>query len=206
MFYRRSCISASEGPIPLHNLHSIQPNKCHNVCSFPQLHSSRYPSSCSKGIGSQTPALKEGFAFLVFSPPSPKQSLAKCLLLFPPLHTLILAEEKIISSLLLSAHTGQMACAGALLCFPLSPNIRQSRQQDPGCIVLLPVSPSRDILLMPGPEPDLIWRYLAWKLPQKVKAMGDPRSFSWQQGGSSAVTFILRKGFPSSLWLTVLNS
>lgn len=90
-----------------------------------------YSPSCSKGTGSQTPALKEGFAFLLFS--SSKQSLARCLLLFPPLHTLILAEEKFISSLFLSAQAGQMACAGALLCFALSPSIRQSRQQDPGC-------------------------------------------------------------------------
>lgn len=146
-----------------------------------------YLHSCSQGTGSQTPVLKEGIAFLVFS--SPKQSLARCLLLFPQLYTLILAEEKFIPSLFLSAHTSLMACAGALLCCPQSPNIRQGRQQDPGCLVLLPVSPSRDILLMPGPEPDLIWRYLAWKLPLKVKAMGDPRSFSQQQSGSSAVTF-----------------
>lgn len=128
------------------------------------------PHPLRKGTGLQDPALKEGFALLVFF--SPKQSLARCLLLFPPLHMLVLAEE-FISSLFLSAHTGQMACAGVLLCFPLSPNIRQSRQQDSGCLVLLPVSPSKDILFMPGPEPELIWRYLAWKLPLKVKAMGD---------------------------------
>lgn len=137
-----------------------------------------YPHSCSKGTGSQTPALKEGFAFLVFSSPSPKQSLARCLFLFHHFNTLILAEEKFISSLFLSAHTGQMACAGALLCFPLSPSIRQRRQQDPGYLVLFPVSPSRDILLMLGPERDLVWRYLARKLLLKVKAMGDPRSSS----------------------------
>lgn len=81
-----------------------------------------YPCSCSKGTGSQTPALKEKFVFLVFSSPSPKQSLARCLLLFAPLHTLILAEKKFISSLFLSAHTGQSEERWPVRCFAvLSP-------------------------------------------------------------------------------------
>lgn len=132
------------------------------------------PHSCSKGTGLQSPALKKGFAFLVFYSHYSKQSLARCLLLFPPLHMLILAEEKIISSVFLSAHPGQMACEGPLLCFPLSPNIRQSRQQDPGCLVLLPVSQQGHFTHAWA----WVWRYLAWKLPLKVKAMGDPGSLS----------------------------
>lgn len=41
--FTREVSSASEDPIPLHNLRNTQPNKCHNVCSFPQLQGSEPP-------------------------------------------------------------------------------------------------------------------------------------------------------------------
>lgn len=91
----------------------------------------------------------------------------------------------------------------ALVCLQ---NIRQSRQpDDPGCLVLVPVSPTRDILLMPGPGHDLHWGLLPGNDLRKTK--------QWEIQGPSPGSKVEAQqwhvfsgeGPPSSLWCTVLN-
>lgn len=177
--------TADEGPIPLHNLHNTQPNKYLSVVSFPQLHdsgSSHSGKRTSKGTGSQTSCPEARFCcsglFLSFSkaepgkvsPPDPPYS--------PTYIGWALAH---LQPLPLCPCWADRLCRYLAVC-PLSPHIRQRRQQDPSCLVLLP------------PQGHLTDTW-AWSWLQ-VKAMGLPRSCSWQWGGSSAETFILRRGSP----------
>lgn len=149
--------TANEGPIPLHNLRDTQPNKCLGVVSFPQLHdggSSHSGKRTSKRTGSQTSCPEAGFCcsglFLSsskaepgqVSPPDPSASL-----------THIGRAEAHLQPLPPCLCWADRLCRYLAAC-PLSPHVRQRWQQDPSCLVLLPVLPIRDILLTPGPGAD----------------------------------------------------
>lgn len=113
-----------------------------------------------------------------------------------PLHSssVLPPGQRHTSSLFLSALPEQTAGARTLLCSPLSPSKRQTK------VAGSHLSAASPGVTHQGHFPHgWAWSLpplmpFAWNWPVKVQAMGDPRSFSWQKGGSSAVTFILRRG------------